>query len=959
MTRAVALLLTLLTGFSGLVYEITWQKYLSTLLGSHSEATAAVLGLYLGGLAAGYALFGFVARRAVDRAAREHRQPPLLLIYGLAEMGIGVLAFAFPYLFAGVQRISVWVPAGHEAASFTFDVALCLLLIVPPTILMGGTIPLLTQALTRGLADATRIHAFVYAFNTAGAFLGSLAAGFVLIHWLGLDGVLRVMGAVNLFAGAVFVALGLRQRSLPVTGEPAAASAAVPGAVPRSFAALALVALLAGFAMMVLQTTLNRVAGLALGSSHFTFAMVVAVFVLCIALGSFAVSALSRIPAWLVAASQWLLVGLLVGIYLVIQDAGYAAHVLRSVFRDGGEAFYPFQISVFAVGLAILVLPIGLSGALLPLLFHHLRNEVGDLGRVAGSLYSWNTVGSLAGALLGGYVLLIWLDLHHAYAAALAALAIGAGILTARVAGAPVHVAAGMTLLALAGIGMLPKWDPMHLAVGRFRERTPTPVTYAGARAFTEKHNEGTKLIFHDDDPVSTVLILENPNNRNARAILNNGKPDGSTAGDYPTMCFAALIPALLTDDPARSFVIGWGTGVTVGELAALPEAKEVVVAEISPGVLAGAPSFRPYNQQADVNPKVQALRRDAYRALLRSEGQFGIIASEPSNPWVTGVEMLYSREFLEAAREKLTPGGVYAQWFHLYEVDHETVEIVAYTYASVFDRVAVWFAQGPDVLLMGLNSPTAYPDLETLRERYERPAWEAGMARCGAKSFPEVLAHEMLPPGLVRSGHVAGELHTLHRPILSQHAARAFFAGRMVELPRFAGGPDADGARPRALLAQLLGDGPVPEELASSVTRHVCEMRRNIDCGAWLARWRADHPTSREARAYDPRSLPKMRGNEAVSPLMVARLEMLFGGGIPPEPPSSNALQRATALTNLFASFYTHAIPFDRELLRRGWSGCDGDGPGAASSCQTARVRANARLDRFELPRAQLSGGP
>jgi hypothetical protein len=101
------------------------------------------------------------------------------------------------------------------------------------------------------------------------------------------------------------------------------------------------------------------------------------------------------------------------------------------------------------------------------------------------------------------------------------------------------------------------------------------------------------------------------------------------------------------------------------------------------------------------------------------------------------------------------------------------------------------------------------------------------------------------------------------------------------------------------------------------------------------------------------------MRGNEAVSPPVLARLETLFSGAIPPEPPSSNALQRATALTNLFASFYTHAIPFDRELLRRGWSGCDGDGVGGASGCQTARVRANTRLDRFELPRAQLSGGP
>src|SRR5262249_43358262 len=124
MTRAVALLLTFLTGFSGLVYEVTWQKYLATLLGSHSEATAAVLGLYLGGLAAGYALFGFVARRVVERAERAGRAPRLLLVYGLAEAGIGVLAFAFPVAFGAVQRMSFWVPVGHEAASFAFDVAL-------------------------------------------------------------------------------------------------------------------------------------------------------------------------------------------------------------------------------------------------------------------------------------------------------------------------------------------------------------------------------------------------------------------------------------------------------------------------------------------------------------------------------------------------------------------------------------------------------------------------------------------------------------------------------------------------------------------------------------------------------------------------------------------------------------------------------------------------------------------
>jgi spermidine synthase len=220
------------------------------------------------------------------------------------------------------------------------------------------------------------------------------------------------MGAVNLAAGTVFLALDAWQRGVLVPGAAAAGSAGEGRAV-AGMASYAAVAFLAGFAMMCVQTVLNRVGALSLGASHFTFAMVVAVFVLCIALGSFAVSALPRVPAWLVAGSQWALVVLLAALYLPMQDAPYWAHALRALFRDLEEGFYPYFIVVFLCTLAVLVVPIGLSGALLPLLFHHLRREVGELGGVAGRVYSWNTLGSLAGAVLGGYALLFWLDLHH------------------------------------------------------------------------------------------------------------------------------------------------------------------------------------------------------------------------------------------------------------------------------------------------------------------------------------------------------------------------------------------------------------------------------------------------------------------------------------------------------------------------------------------------------------------
>ena len=146
MIRLTALLLTVLTGFTGLVYEVAWQRYLATLLGSHGEATAAVLGIFLGGLAVGYAVFGRASRWLVERARDGSRPVRLLSFYALVEAGIGIYALLFPLLFSAAQYLSLLSPIHHDALGFAFDVALSALLIGPPAVLMGGTIPILTLA---------------------------------------------------------------------------------------------------------------------------------------------------------------------------------------------------------------------------------------------------------------------------------------------------------------------------------------------------------------------------------------------------------------------------------------------------------------------------------------------------------------------------------------------------------------------------------------------------------------------------------------------------------------------------------------------------------------------------------------------------------------------------------------------------------------------------------------------
>jgi spermidine synthase len=931
-------MLAVVTGFGGLVYEVAWQRVLATLLGSHSEATAAVLAIFLGGLAAGYRLFGEASRRWSARAAGSGRPARLLLRYGAIEAAIGAWALAFPALFAGARGLSGLLPHEVGAAGFVFDVLLSALLIGPPSVLMGGTIPLLTQALARGLADATRLHALVYAANTAGAFAGALAAGFWLVPALGLVGVLRLAAALNLAAGAGYALIDRAQlrahaarAATPAAESPAAADAQPARGSPTPLLAAGF---LQGFAMMAVQAVLIRIGALAFGSSTYTFSMVVAVFVLCIALGSLAISALPRVPAALLPASLWALLGLLSLLYLGLDASPWAAHVLRTLFRSDPLAFMPFQISAFVALLLALGAPIALSGATLPLLFHRLRGRAGELGDAAGRLYGWNTLGSLAGALLGGYALLFWLDLHHVYRIALAALAGAAALATPRPrAGWARALAPAAGLAAALGIAALPAWSPERLSSGLFRSRQATEYSYLGPSELFAHHVRG-KVRFYDDDPIASVALIEP--SPGALAVVTNGKPDSAVPADVTTTCLAALIPAVLSARAERAFAIGYATGVTAGELAALRGMREVVVAEISPAIADAAPHFDFANQAASKSPKLQIVAGDAYRTLQRSEGSFDLIVSEPSNPWVAGVEMLYSREFLEAARARLAPGGVHAQWFHTYESDPASLETILRTYDSVFEHSAVWYKLGLDLLLVGMPDPSTALDLRHIARRLARPDIAAGLRRCGVRDVPSFLAHELLPMGVLHAMPLGAPLHTLLHPRLSALAGRAFWVGAQAELPSSAGPESAAIGARNSLVRRwrALRGGQLPEAERIQIVRETC-MHRPNECVALLAEWAHEVPVS-EAREQ---MIRRIQANPLLSRLVpLAQLDTLalLEGSGPAEGPLP--VKTAKRAGELFASHYHHAAPYSRAALERVWELCEAD-PAQADRCVQARA--------------------
>jgi hypothetical protein len=427
---------------------------------------------------------------------------------------------------------------------------------------------------------------------------------------------------------------------------------------------------------------------------------------------------------------------------------------------------------------------------------------------------------------------------------------------------------------------------------------------------------------------------------------VTNGKGDGSLVYDYPTMALAALVPALLAEKLERAFVIGWGTGVSAGELASLESVHQVVVAEISPAVVSAAPHFAHGNLDAAQHEKVRIVLGDAYRTLLRSEERYDVILAEPSNPWVLGTEMLFTREFLQASRERLAPGGVHAQWMHLYELDRPALELVLATYREVFDEVSVWHGVGVDLLILGHRKGAGSDELERLIERSERPDFRAALARSGITGTAGLLAHELWPRGVLAELELESELHTLLHPRLSYMAARAFFSGRQTRLPPSLHDAAARVGAERSLVQRYLrrAGRPFSDDEFSELVGETCR-HRGAECVTALAWWQREMVTSPRRDALVA-SIHRDRLGERSTPVRLELVEpvaALFSAD-PPVANGRDPLLHAKRTTDLFYAYYHHAAPFERGHLDEVWRRCAAE-PARREECAKARALAESHL--------------
>ncbi len=713
----VALGLVFLSGFAALIYQVLWMKQMGLLFGNTSHAASATLASFFAGLATG----SWVLGKRVSTSKNPMRT------YAWLEVAIAITALLYFVILALYHAVYPAIYQSVESAGLMLLIkfGLSLLLIFPPAFCMGGTIPVIGQYMIREPKAFGNTSALMYGVNTLGAATGAALAGFYLPLWLGFNATCALAILVSVGIAAIAFRLSRGADATPFQdGEKDGTSNEIdevqmtrqerrklerdakrgkiskqknPPTVSESVitagrSVILFLCFLSGFGVLALEVLWTRLFSQVLENSVYTFATILVIVLVCLALGAMISSQLAK----------WSAPPFLVLTVLILAGAGAVA-ITPTVFMsltDGMKivvstgSWFSYILLIFKTATLTIAPSALLLGTIFPYLMKLEEGHLKSPGLSLGKLATVNTIGAIGGALLCGFVLLDWLGIWRsmqliAVIYLIASLLIPLGWDSKSMgAKAACFVVLLLTLLVL---------DPGKM-----------PIISIDPLVREEK------VIETWEGSDCTVAVTDSEVGLSIK--INSHYSLGST-GAYMQEKFQADLPLMIYPETESLFFLGVGTGITAGS-ALDPRhtnVKSVVACELVPEVITAAKKYMTDVQIGDYppfdmttglfeDPRATILVEDGRHHLMATDEKFDIINSDLFVPFRSGAGSLYTREHFESAKKRLTPDGVFVQWLPLYQLTENEFSIIAKTMIGTFEQVSMWrhnFQPGSEVVAL------------------------------------------------------------------------------------------------------------------------------------------------------------------------------------------------------------------------------------------------------------------
>jgi spermidine synthase len=697
--KNLALFLFFFSGFSALVYEIIWSRLLILVFGSTVEAVSAVITAYMFGLALG----SYFAGKHSD-FIRKH-----LAAYGISEILISIFSLALYYAIVSFPSLSKpfhWMHLRHDTLFTVLTYIFNFVLVALPTSLMGATLPLISKHYIRGKDSLGLGIGVLYGINTLGAVSGTFLCGFFLIPAFGVWGTNIIAVSISMLLGITALTVSLkdrREKIFDLTNIGKSVDKFIP-APEKSHRLLLFVFLLSGFASMAYEVIWTKMLVMIIGNSVYAFSAILTVFLAGLALGSILFAKfIDRVkkPYILFAALEFMIFAY---IAITIPFVDELPFVFQSLFNRFFTGFLSIELITFAIIMIVVLIPTILMGATFPLVNRIITTRLGLLGLSIGGTYSANTVGGIFGAMAAGFYLIPSFGVQKSILLVLSVnLFAGIALMTMSE-----KISSSMKTASILTAGILfafyatwmPGWNINYMNRGVYVYadwyRDNFKDTGRDLRAFIDGKY---KLKWYREGSVGNVAVTDIGGQL---ALQVNGKTEGSTGyEDMRTQTMVSALPLMLKKDVPDVAIIGLGTGITLGAAERFP-IRQIDCLEVSKGVVEASHFFHEANHRVLESEKVNLIMDDGRHHLTYTRKKYDVIINEPSNPWITGVSNLFTREFFEIARNRLKTGGIMAQWVQLYSLDIREIKILLKTFHEVFPNVSVWMFSPSDLIVLG-----------------------------------------------------------------------------------------------------------------------------------------------------------------------------------------------------------------------------------------------------------------